>query len=166
MPNHILMENKEKPPQSIDLFIQCTGTPRPQPRPRFYNGKVISNGDKNSQLWKRLLVAEIAKAKQELRWVAPPPDVPIGIRMDFMFATTDLSRGGLPHTHKPDTDNLAKLAMDALQQMGVVMDDSCVAVLRVSKRWGHNRHEGVYISIASYPTMHAEKNKKKIKKES
>lgn len=158
------MEQDNISPQTFDLYISCVGTPRPQPRPRFYNGKVISNGNENSQLWKRLLVADVLRAKQGQRWIAPLPDVPLGIRMDFRFATSDASRWGNHHTHKPDTDNLAKLAMDCLQQVGIMMDDSCVAILRVSKQWSAPSREGVSISICAMPTMRTEKPKKKNKK--
>jgi Holliday junction resolvase RusA-like endonuclease len=159
------MEN-ETQPQSFDLYIECKGHPRPQPRPRFYQGRVISNGDANSQAWKRILVGAVQGAKLAQRWVAPLPDVPLIIRMDFRFSTKDTQRLHTPHTHKPDTDNLAKLAMDVLQQLNIMTDDSCVSTLRISKTWCGERREGVSISIAALPspaTWAKKKSKKKIK---
>jgi Holliday junction resolvase RusA-like endonuclease len=158
------MENDNTPPQSFDLYINCKGHPRPQPRPRFYQGRIIANGDANSQAWKRILVGAIQQAKLAQRWVTPLPDVPLIIRMDFFFATKDAQRWHTPHTHKPDTDNLAKLAMDALQQLNIMLDDSCVSTLRISKTWVGERTEGVSISIAALPPPF-QKTKKKKKKD-
>lgn len=158
------MENDTPQPQSFDLYIECLGHPRPQPRPRFYQGRIIANGDANSQAWKRILVGEIQRAKLAQRWVAPPPGVPLAIRLDFRFSTPDASRWHNHHTQKPDVDNLAKIVMDAMQQLNIMSDDSCVAVLRVSKMWCGELREGVSISVAALPAIPPAKSSKKKKK--
>jgi Holliday junction resolvase RusA-like endonuclease len=43
--------------------------------------------------------------------------------------------GEIPHTSKPDADNLAKSWLDALNKIAFV-DDALVATVRVSKRYG------------------------------
>lgn len=53
----------------------------------------------------------------------------------FRFPTKDSKRHGLPHTHVPDADNLAKLALDALQRSGTLANDSAVSALTVRKVW-------------------------------
>ena len=109
------------------------------------------------------MVGAVQQAKLSQRWVAPLPDVPLVIRMDFYFATKDAQRWHTPHTHKPDTDNLAKLAMDVLQQLNIMTDDSCVSTLRISKTWVGERKEGVAISIAALPAPATTTKRKKKK---
>lgn len=56
--------------------------------------------------------------------------------------TKDSKRHGLPHTHVPDADNLAKLALDALQRAGTLANDSAVSSLSVRKVWASGDQAG------------------------
>jgi Holliday junction resolvase RusA-like endonuclease len=49
--------------------------------------------------------------------------------------TRHKDRHGKPHTHVPDADNLAKLALDAMVRVGLIKDDSMVSSLSVQKVW-------------------------------
>jgi Holliday junction resolvase RusA-like endonuclease len=49
--------------------------------------------------------------------------------------TRHKDRHGKPHTSVPDTDNLAKLALDAMVRVGLISDDSKVSSLSVQKIW-------------------------------
>jgi len=70
--------------------------------------------------------------------------------MMFYFPTSKKERPTSKwHTQRPDTDNLAKLVMDCLQQAGIMKDDSCVASLVVEKVWCLHGTEGVAVSVAS-----------------
>lgn len=53
----------------------------------------------------------------------------------FDFATPQKPRHGLPHLHRPDADNLAKLALDQVVRAGLLKDDSSVSSLVVTKTW-------------------------------
>lgn len=53
------------------------------------------------------------------------------------------------HTQRPDSDNLAKLVMDCIQQAGLLEDDSCVCRLMVEKVWCPHGMEGVSVTLAS-----------------
>jgi Holliday junction resolvase RusA-like endonuclease len=53
---------------------------------------------------------------------------------------------GKYHTQKPDIDNLAKFAMDAISTKGVWSDDSIVACTSIKKIWGNVGR--VYINIS------------------
>lgn len=147
--------------QSIELFIKTLGTPRPQPRPRFYDGRVIANSNPNAQLWKRILVASFLDQKQKQHWKQPAPDSPMAIVMVFMFATPDKSRWGTCHNHRPDTDNLAKLVLDVMTQVGIMDDDCIVSRLVIEKTWCKPSEEGLNMSVCSLPSG---KGYKKIKK--
>jgi len=149
--------------QSSELFIQTLGTPRPQPRPRFFEGRVIANSNPNAQLWKRTLVASFLAHKQAQGWKQPQPDQSIAVAMVFMFATPDKSRWKTNHNHKPDTDNLAKLVLDVMTQVGIIEDDCIVSRLMVEKRWCKEGDEGLLMSVCS---LAGGKGRKKIKKDS
>jgi Holliday junction resolvase RusA-like endonuclease len=49
--------------------------------------------------------------------------------------TKEKSRWGQPHTFRPDADNLAKLALDAMMKAGLMADDSIVSSLMIRKTW-------------------------------
>ena len=147
--------------QSVDLFTRTLGTPRPQPRPRFFDGRVIANSNPNAQLWKRILVASLLEQKKEQGWQQPSPDQPLAVVMVFMFPTPDKSRWGTSHNHKPDTDNLAKLVLDVMTQIGVMEDDCIVSRLTIDKTWCKPGDEGLAMSVCSLPSN---KGRKKIKK--
>ena len=41
----------------------------------------------------------------------------------------------LPHTVKPDADNIAKSVLDAVEKAGIILDDKQIALLTVGKHW-------------------------------
>ena len=127
-----------------------SGTPRPQPRPRFVRGRAVSTLDAGSSAWKGLLRSSAGVVLSKAGKTAESLGLTEAISMEltFHFATKEESRHGQPHTHKPDADNLAKLVMDALVDGGMwVGDDSRVADLTVRKRWCRAGSEGVAVSI-------------------
>jgi Holliday junction resolvase RusA-like endonuclease len=62
--------------------------------------------------------------------------------------TADKKRWGLPHTMRPDSDNLAKLVLDAMMSAGLIGDDSAVSCLIVRKTWSASPLAGVSLAIA------------------
>ncbi len=127
-----------------------SGTPRPQPRPRFVNGRAVSTLDAKSNAWKAALRACAGHVLQRAGKTSESLGLREAISMEltFSFSTGEEGRFGKPHTHKPDADNLAKLVMDALVDGGLwVGDDSRVADLTVRKRWCKSGSEGVAVSI-------------------
>ena len=63
--------------------------------------------------------------------------------------TADKKRHGLPHTMRPDSDNLAKLVLDALMAAGLIGDDSAVSLLTVRKTWTASPLAGVSLALAA-----------------
>jgi Holliday junction resolvase RusA-like endonuclease len=62
--------------------------------------------------------------------------------------TADKKRWGLPHTLRPDSDNLAKLVLDAMMAAGLIGDDSAVSLLTVRKTWAAPPLAGVSLTVA------------------
>lgn len=112
------------------ITFTATGIPRPQPRPRVFRGRAVSTADPKARAWSDAIV----RAASPLGRV-PLGDVPLAVTMLFRFPTKDSKRHGLPHTFVPDADNLAKLALDALQRSGTLANDSAVSLLSVRKVW-------------------------------
>lgn len=130
------------------LLLSAIGTPRPQKRPRFVNGRVVATTGKALKLWR----AEIAKSAREAvaaRGGAPAFTGAIRITMRFTFLppADRMDRLDKLHTHKPDRDNLEKAVLDELEAAGVFKNDSQCAIGETVKRWG--RSPGVIILIES-----------------
>lgn len=144
------------------LTIVAVGTPRPQPRPRFAAGRVISTADPNARLW----IASFERAcKQALEIVGGRQALPgllgqdaVSVKMQFRFSFQKVAgrkpkrgrQSGSPHVSKPDTDNLAKLVLDCLTRQGVVKDDCLVSSLTVDKVWSDLEHAGVTVWVQPY----------------
>jgi Holliday junction resolvase RusA-like endonuclease len=62
--------------------------------------------------------------------------------------TADKKRWGYPHTLRPDSDNLAKLVLDAMMAGGLIGDDSAVSLLTVRKTWTASPLAGVSVALA------------------
>lgn len=113
------------------ITFSVTGTPRPQPRPRFVKGRVISSADANAKRWIKSVEAVAAQAKS----YAEELDPALSVILVFRFPTKDKSRHGKPHTFRPDADNLAKLVLDCMTRAGLLKDDSVVSSLCIRKTW-------------------------------
>lgn len=126
------------------ILIEVKGTPRPQPRPRFVRGRVISTADANAKRW----IAAVEAASRVSLAEHGKQAGPLAVLMSFHFPTADASRHGLPHTSRPDADNLAKLALDSLMRAGLIADDAAVSCLTARKSWSHASQAGVAITVA------------------
>jgi Holliday junction resolvase RusA-like endonuclease len=123
---------------SIHFIVE--GVPKAQPRPRAFvnraTGRASVYDAGTAEHWK----SQIAEAARE-HLPDKPLDCPVAI--DIKFAMPRPKRlmrkkdpgGAMPHTSKPDMDNLAKAVMDALTQLGMWLDDSQVYEQRASKRY-------------------------------
>ena len=144
--NQILKDNNRHPPtcrlplsvapDTLDnvqpILFAVAGIPRPQPRPRLCRGRVVSTADANARRWVALVEAAARQA------VAARGQIPAGavaVAMAFRFPTPKAARHGLPHTFRPDADNLAKLALDAMMRAGLLRDDAAVSALTIRKVW-------------------------------
>lgn len=130
--------------QAVKLILITQGHPRPQPRPRVIRGRAISTLDPLASSWKARIRASSSAIPRELGHLAPGP---ISCSMAFLMPTKDTSRFGKPHTQVPDLDNLAKLVLDAMQDTGLIANDSHVALLSLSKSWAPADKAGVIVEL-------------------
>ncbi len=129
------------------------GTPRPQPRPRFVDGRVVSTAGKAVKFWKgqvqnavKAALGNLGGAKEVRRMFVGGP---LAVDMLFRFATDDLTRVGKPHwEEKPDFDNLAKLPVDVCAKLEMLAGDDCkIADCRVRKFWCRPGNEGLSLRL-------------------
>lgn len=124
------------------IHIHVAGTPRPQPRPRFWRGRVISTGSQLVRLWRHLMEAEFRKHAPQ----GGPISVPVRVDCIAMFPTPKMERWGLPHTVRPDRDNVEKGVLDVLVKARVLKDDALVSSGSFRKIWAERGGLDVRIS--------------------
>jgi Holliday junction resolvase RusA-like endonuclease len=119
-------------------MVQVRGTPRGRATAR--PGHVSRAVDPKILLWRDAIRRAAAEAVQNAggrEAVAAVLKAP-GVAVDFVFwfEARYVQRCGKPHTAKPDGDNLAKLAMDALVFAGLLGgDDARASTITVRKQW-------------------------------
>jgi Holliday junction resolvase RusA-like endonuclease len=135
--------------KKLIYFLFVEGKPRPQPRPRkgkygnFYNPGTVDS-------WKEAIQIEALTDRK------PLITEPIYLRIQFFFHKAGLSGGLVPHTVKPDKDNLEKVVMDALTAIQIWKDDCQVYGGSTEKFWTPGK-SGARIWIESEEEYNAEK---------
>ncbi len=138
-----------------NVYLDCIviGHPRAQTRPRVYRnrGKIcVQTDSKVCAEWK----AAIISAVTETGFKNPPELAPLHLELELAMPTVQTKRFGLWVTSRPDIDNLAKAAADALMKPegsdfaaavrkipggknydGVIKDDSVIVSTRITKKW-------------------------------
>jgi Holliday junction resolvase RusA-like endonuclease len=118
------------PRSIIDLTV--IGRPAPQPRPRVFRSGGVATDSKASRKWKR----EVKRAAKAAGFAPAMPAEPLEMVVQFEMPIARKAMHGRHHTGRPDCDNLAKAILDALQDVGVIDDDSQVCRCQVSKVYG------------------------------
>ena len=139
------------------LTVAIYGAPKGQPRPRAYARRMGNNfvarvyDSDVADDWKRAVRMSV---RSEAMRIFPTrlDDVPFKVSMIFYFARpkSHLSTAGLLkakspvwHLQTPDCDNLGKLVLDQITELGVVWkDDSQVTILVVEKLWAREPSQG------------------------
>lgn len=142
----------------ISFIVQ--GTPRPQPRPRFANGRVVSEIDPKVKQWQAAVRHAATMAKEALGCgfggiplssaVADALGGGKALRVDitFFFGTRHRERWGKPHTFKPDRDNLDKLILDEMTKVQLIAGDDCrVSAGTIRKRWCDLQGSGALVRV-------------------
>jgi Holliday junction resolvase RusA-like endonuclease len=135
------MDTCAQEPRAITIHV--AGVPRPLPRPRFVPGRArpVAIADKKARAWKAA-VETAARATARHAWMAGPCRVSCW----FYRPTAKAERWGRPHTARPDSDNLAKMALDCLELAGALPGgDARVAELVTRKLWA--RAGGAVIEV-------------------
>lgn len=117
------MKSEKQIKQVYNLFVK--GEPKAQPRPRMATSGHVYN-PKSADAWKEEIMASFAVCRR--------PTITDAVRLKVYFfmpapKAMRIDRKNdryVPHTTKPDTDNLLKAVMDALTDIGVWKDDNLV----------------------------------------
>lgn len=130
---------------NLSFFVE--GIPRPQPRPRAVvcKGRVRMFTPKSVRGWRdAVYLAALARKKD-----AGPIAEPVELTVDFFFSRRkrdNETAATSPMISRPDIDNLAKAAMDAMTEAGLWLDDAQIFSLRTSK-WFTNGSPGAAIEV-------------------
>lgn len=115
-------------PRAIEHFFP--GIPEGQKRPRVFQnrGRVIAWSPKSA--WRSAVFAQALLKRPKV-----PMDGTLVAALEFVMPCpkSDKKRMGLPHTVKPDADNLSKAVLDALKDAGWFVDDSRISELKIWK---------------------------------
>lgn len=134
---------------ALHVLLACSVAvpPTAKGRPRFSRRSGRAFTPAATQAAHRTLRGELAhatglgKTAQELKW---PMTGPLALDVEFLMPipqswskkkTEAARRNDVPHTSRPDVDNLAKLVLDAAN--GVLwVDDSQLVSVRMEKGYG------------------------------
>ena len=122
----------------LHSVIEVSGDPKGQPRPRAFsrNGKARIFDCGSAESWKSLIALA---ARDHLP--AAPLACPVRVDVEFYFRRPlrlqkkSSPEGYIPHTAKPDRDNLDKALLDTLTQIGFFQDDALVVEGTIRKRY-------------------------------
>lgn len=122
----------------LHSVIEVSGDPKGQPRPRAFsrNGKARVFDSGTAEGWK----AQIALAARD-HLPAAPITCPVRVDVEFYFRRPlrlmkkKSPPEFLPHTAKPDVDNLFKSFADCLTQIGFFQDDAIIVETTIRKRY-------------------------------
>ena len=127
-------------PTTLQVYVK--GTPRPQPRPRFVDGKVVSTASKPAKAYRAVVLAACKSVYAQCGQIKGP----IQLDLHLWFACgKHRDRVGNPHTFRPDWDNCAKLWQDCAQKAGLIEDDSKVYLGQACKMWAS--HPGALLVL-------------------
>ena len=137
------------------LAMWVPGRPRPAQSGRISGKRFIphATAHRAARLWRERVEREAAFAVEaagggDAVEAASGRGAGLWLRLRFVFETEDRRKWGMPHTSRPDGDNLAKLALDALSVGGWFGDDAKAARLEVVKVWG--RHAGMGAELRAF----------------
>ena len=113
------------------------GKPAAQARPRFANGRSYRAG--RSVQWEANAAQALAQAYAASYGAPTGRKEPLSVTVLAVFPRPSRlvwkrrAMVRLPHTTKPDLDNIAKSVLDALTLSGIIGDDSVVHQLHLAK---------------------------------
>jgi len=134
-----------------ELLIRLTvrGEPKSQPRPRFVQGRVISNITPAVSSWQGAVRRAASEALNAIAGGLLHKAIALRVDVTFFFPTKVSDRWGKPHTHKPDRDNLDKLVLDEATKVGLFGGDDCrVSAGMIRKYWCRPGGEGAVVEVS------------------
>ena len=126
------------------------GEPKSQPRPRFVDGRVISNVKPAVSAWQQMVRWVASEAMRAIGEGLPIKATALRVDVTFFFPTKKSERWGKPHTMKPDRDNCDKLILDECTQSGLFGGDDCrVSAGMIRKYWCRPGGEGCIVEVST-----------------
>lgn len=125
------------------------GEPKSQPRPRFVNGRVISNTSPAVSSWQKAVQRAASEALCAIAEGLLSKATALRVDVTFFFPTKKSERWGKPHTQKPDRDNCDKLILDEATKVGLFGGDDCrVSAGMIKKYWVRPGGEGCTVEVS------------------
>ena len=110
--------------------------------------KRVNHRTGNFFMSKDVRLAHDAYMEQLLDYVPEKPfEGPLSLGFIFSYTIKDKKKRGTPKTSRPDCDNLVKLVMDVMTELGFWVDDAQVTKLRIEKRWSLHERANVYFNL-------------------
>lgn len=103
------------------------GTPVPQGSKSVTRTGRLYEANKRHKAWRATVAASVAAQHD-----GPPIDQPIRVQLTFVMPRPKRPRWHVPAV-KPDADKLARSVLDSMQAGGVIVEDSRVVDLHVTK---------------------------------
>lgn len=138
----------------VDVLVHLPGEPRGKGRPRAFvmRGRAIMHTDSKTKKYEELIRGAARNAMKG----RPPIEGPVDLAVEAHFSIPPswpkyrkqaALDGSKLHTSAPDTDNIVKAALDALNKI-VWIDDSQVVRIIASKHYGTT--PGLMIAVNAY----------------
>lgn len=155
----------------LEISVRCTPVGMPRARSRVLRtrrGKLASHNyypdgpgrtEKSRKAFEPFRkAAEFKAAVKTAVWEAGRPaepwEGPVRLSIDAYFERPQYllkkksPEGPVPHTAKPDRDNVEKAVMDALKDVGLLKDDAQVCQGPVNKWWAAKGHAPGVVIVA------------------
>jgi Holliday junction resolvase RusA-like endonuclease len=140
------------------ITLRIDGDPVGKGRPRFTRGRAYT--PIKTRQWEEAAKV-VAKAKMKSR---EPIDCPVDVTIVAYMPYPDtwpkwkkrlVTPHGvfISHTGKPDIDNIAKAALDAISGI-VITDDARITDLRICKRYSDNPGVAITVTAKDMPCTH------------
>lgn len=76
-----------------------------------------------------------------------PIEGPVALGLVFAYAIKDKKKRGKMKTSRADCDNICKLVIDVMTELGFWVDDAQICQLRVTKMWSPNESAAVSFDV-------------------
>ena len=144
-----LSEQRGEGTGQVLVRLTVRGEPKSQPRPRFVNGRVISNITPAVSSWQAAVQRAASEALCAIAVGLLDKATALRVDVTFFFPTKKSERWGKPHTQKPDRDNCDKLILDECTKVGLFGGDDCrVSAGMIRKYWCRPGGDGAIVELS------------------
>ena len=133
------------------VSFEVTGVPQPQGNKTVYNGHVVEGRRPAArEAFKSWRGAVTDAARAACAEHGPFPDGPLHLQLTFWMPKPSTARKREVWCWKlPDIDKLERAVLDALEQSGLIANDSRIVTVAKAKPYAIDRAPGVAVMVAS-----------------